>query len=100
MFLLFNLVVVGIFMNIAGHTWALLIALVEPQTSLAYNAEAAARSYRWRQFSVDTYPAFVDILFKQFICFYLLFALIVLRITYLVSTCKKYRYKRVYVLNV
>lgn len=40
MFLLFNLVVGGIFMNIAGHTWAL-IALVEQQTSLAYNAEAA-----------------------------------------------------------
>lgn len=67
MFLLFNLVC-GIFMNIAGHTWAL-IALVEPQTSLAYNAEAM-QLYRWRQ--VDTYPVFADILFKQFICLYLI----------------------------
>lgn len=41
MFLLFNLVVDGIFMNIADHTWVL-ITIVAQQTSLAYNAEAAA----------------------------------------------------------
>lgn len=63
MFLLFNLLVGGIFMNIAGHTWAL-HAIVGPQTSLAYNAEAAATGAVTRQSSVDIYPVFVDILFK------------------------------------